>query len=270
MNRILLTTLALLLLALPAQAQDEPEITRTVQAGFSYGKFEEMADSLDTSWGESVALMFSRPFVWDWRIDFGHAHKFDSDGTAFGTAYTRHFTSGLSASVGFGTGAIGIGDAKEQVILPKYRFDAGVGYGFLPERQLLAHLGYTHTESEGANSSDGLTLSANWYMNRWIVGGHYGHTVGQPGDTVSHSGGVSLTWSLWRKFDVGGGLSWGEVAYELEATPTNALVEYSSNGYFLGISHWLGEDWGYNLRLDRERTSFYRFNGFTLNVFKEW
>lgn len=256
MSRRLGLLLAVALLwAPPAAAQ----WTRSVDFGASYGEYD---GDLGVARGQFLNLLVSRPQVWDWRIGGGHAERFGAEGWGVGTSLTRHLPSGLNFTLGFGTGS---GD----VVLPEYRLDASVGFGVLPRRQLLLILGYTRIQSSGENKSDGVSLSANWYLGRWILGGNYLHDTGYPGRTVSRSGGVGLTYSMWRSWDLGAGLSFGDVSYIL-LSPGEARVDYATNGYYLGGSLWLGDDWGLNLRLDAERTSFYEFRGGTLSVFKEF
>lgn len=251
----LLITLAVFL----ATAAGAQELVRTVELGFSYGEYD---GDLGVSRGQSLGLLISRPYVWDWRIGVGRAHRFHTDGSAIGTSLTRHLPGGVSASLGFGRG-------KGGVVLSDYRFDASLGVGVLPRRQLLLNLGYTRNQSEGENYSDGVGLGASWYLGRWILGGHFLHDTGYPGKTISRSGGVSLTYSLWRKLDLGAGITFGKVSYTL-VSPGFAHVDYSANGSFAGVNWWAGERWGVNLRLDYGETDFYRFRGFTFGVFREW
>ncbi len=256
---IVFGTLLLLLTGSGAVRAQEREITRTLSAGFGYGEYD---GDLGVARGQSLGLLVSRPFVWDWRVNVGRAHRFDTDGWGVGTSITRHWPSSFNASLGFGKG-------EGSVVLADYRFDASVGIAVLPQRQLLLNLGYTRNQSAEENYSDGVRLSATWYRGRWIMGANYLHDTGYPGKTTSRSGGVGLTYSLWRLMDIGGGYNWGKVSYMLVG-PGQALVNYSARGFFLGGSRWFDDSWGINLRLDYGETDFYEFRGFNLGVFKEF
>jgi YaiO family outer membrane protein len=254
---VILGTLLLLVMGGSVRAQND--LTRTVDIGFGYGEYD---GTLGVARSQSLGLFVSRPYVWDWRINLGRAHRFHTDGWAVGTSFTRHLPRGFNVSVGVGRGSGG-------VVLADYRFDASVSAGLLPDRQLLLTLSYTRNQSAEVNYSDGVSLGASWYRGRWILGGHFLHDTGYPGKTISRSGGVSLTYSLWRLMDIGGGYTWGDVSYIL-LNPGEAHVNYSAEGYFLNASRWFGKDWGVNLRLDYGETDFYHFRGFNLGAFKEF
>ncbi len=251
------------LLALPGGAS--AELVRTLEIGGDYASLRD-AD-VDTlichANGQFARLMISQPYVWDWRIEAGRTSRFDEVSFGFGTSITRHLPRAWNFSLGVGTGT-------GEILAPEYRFDASVGKGLLHETPLILTLGYTRIQSRGENRSDGVGLGLQYYFTEhWILGGHYLYDMGHPGDTISRSGGVGLTYSVWRRTDIGVGATFGKVSYMLIGQG-QALVNYDSRGYNAGWSQWLSDDAGFNLRVDYGLWANIRTWGVTLSFFKEW
>lgn len=245
------------------QIQDqtlENPLTRIIEVGGDYGRY---SDDLGSGNSQFVRFSISKPDVYTWRFITGRAYRFQDEGYDIGASYTRYLPDGINLSLGFSAGT-------GEVISPEYRVDISIGMAFLKKDNLLASVGYTRTQSKAENRSDGLGLGLTYYVDdHWILGASGRYDIGQPGETVSTSGGLGITYGVYRKRYIGAAIEFGDVSYLLVG-PSEALVDYNSTAYKLYFSHYQTPSVGLHLRLDYENTSYYELVGGSITLFKEW
>ncbi len=235
-------------------------LTRVVEVGGEYGHYW---DDLGNANSQFLRFSMAKPNVYAWRFETGRVYRFEDEGYNVGASYTRHLPDAVSLSLGISTGT---GD----VVSPEYRVDVSIGRAFLKEDNLLASIGYTRTQSKVENRSDGFGLGLTHYVDdHWILGASGRYDIGQPGETISTSGGLGVTYGVYRKRYLGAAIEFGDVSYLLVGAG-EALVDYSSTSCKVYFSHYQTPTGGIHLRLDYEHTSFYELVGGSLTLFKEW
>ena len=238
----------------------ENPLTRVIEVGGDYGRY---SDDMGSANSQFLRFSITKPDVYTWRFVTGRAYRFKDEGYDIGASYTRYLPDGVSLSLGFSTGT-------GEVISPDYRVDASIGMAFLKKDNLLASVGYTRTQSKAENRSDGFGLGLTYHVDdHWILGASGRYDIGQPGETVSTSGGLGITYGVYRKRYIGAAIEFGDVSYLLVG-PGEALVDYNSTTYKLYFSHYQTPSVGFHLRLDYERNSSYELVGGSITLFKEW
>ncbi|KPL17958.1 MAG: hypothetical protein AMJ92_10185 [candidate division Zixibacteria bacterium SM23_81] len=238
----------------------EVPLTRVIEVGGDYGHY---SDDLGSTNSQFLRFSIAKPDVYTWRFVTGRAYRFKDEAFDIGVSYTRYLPDGISLSLGISTGT-------GEVISPEYRVDASIGMAFLEKDNLLASVGYTRSQSKAENRSDGVGLGLTYYMDdHWILSASGRYDIGQPGETVSTSGGLGITYGVYRKRYIGAAVEFGDVSYLLIG-PSEVLVDYNSTTYKLYFSHYQTPSVGFHLRLDYERNSFYDLVGGSITLFKEW
>jgi YaiO family outer membrane protein len=256
----------LLLLVLPAAvAADEPEAeekksdwVKTIEVGAGYIDF---SDDYEDGNGQFVRFTLDKPWKHLFRVEVGQAERFDLDGTGFGLFYQYTFPSRISVSVG----AAG-GSGK---LSPEHRFDAGVTFPLLAEKNLLLQLGFKDEKSRFENSAQGVSLGTVYYFGQWMATGNVRYDRGDPGDTDSWGTGASLTWYIYKKLYLGAGIDYGETSYVIVG-PGQVEVDLKGRSYNLGVSYWINDHSGLNARLDYGSNSIYSGWGTQVSYFWQW
>ena len=239
-----------------AQSADQAPLVQSITGGAGYSEFTR-------GHGDAYHLFASysveRPLDWRWRFDVGTQSRFDEGSFDVGAAFTKYLWGETTLTLGAGTGT---GD----YIAPKYRLDASLAQ---PIGIALLRLGYTREQSKDEKYRDGFAVGLERWFPHWILSAHWRYDIGHPGDTISRALGFGLTYFTWETFSIGVSAEFGEVSY-MQVGPSNFLVNYDSESYQLGISHWLTPDSGLNFRLDYAETDFYDVTGLELSFFKRW
>lgn len=238
----------------PASTPAKSDLVKALEVGGGLGWY---SDDLGRADGEFVRFSLSRPYDFGVTLDVGRQARFGETSVGGGISYTKDFPGDRSISVGLGGG--------EGNLAPRYRFDVSARQALF---DVIFSAGYTRIQSKGDNRSDGFAVGATRWFAQWIAGGYVRQDYGYPGRTKSTGAGVGLTWYVWRRIYIGGGVDWGNVSYQV--LPGRVLVDYESVGYNLGFSRWFNGNSGVNLRVDYGETSFYETGGFTVSVFREW
>jgi YaiO family outer membrane protein len=241
--------------AVLAAATEMPPLVRSVEAGGAWGHYTEGYGDAN---GQFVRGALWRPDRWAWRVEVGRSERFGDRSLDGGASYARWFGR-TSATLGASSGT-------GEFIAHRYRLDASVSR---PLAGVVTTLGYTRIQSKGDNRSDGLGLSLVRYTPHWVLNAQGRYDLGQPGNTRSTSGGVGISYVVWRRTSFGVGYDVGDVSYQLVAAG-NALVDYHSTGFNAGFSQWFDGHWGLNLRAEYGDTPFYTVRGATLSIFREW
>jgi len=232
-----------------------PPLTRSIEAGGAWGHHTEGYGDAN---GQFLRLGLGRAERWAWRAEAGRSARFDDESLDGGFSYAHWFgRTSLTLGVSSGTG---------DFIANRYRLDAAVSR---PLAGVVTTLGYTRIQSKGDNRSDGVGLSLVRYTPHWVFSAQGRLDLGQPGATQSASGGVGLSYVVWRRMSIGVGYDVGDVSYQLVGAGV-ALVDYRSTGFNLGFSQWFGARWGLNARADYGETPFYTVRGASLGIFREW
>jgi YaiO family outer membrane protein len=232
-----------------------PPLTRSVEAGGAWGRYTEDYGDAD---GQFLRCGLRREERWAWRAEAGRSARFHDESLDGGLSYSHWFgRTSLTLGLSSGTG---------DFIANRYRLDAAVSR---PLAGIVTTLGYTRIQSKGDNRSDGVGLSLVRYTPHWIYSAQGRLDLGQPGATHSTSGGVGLSYIVWRRMSVGVGYDVGNVSYQLVG-PGEVLVDYRSSGFNLGYSQWFAAGWGLNAKVDYGDTPFYLVRGASLGIFREW
>ncbi len=238
-----------------AGEDDRPPLAYSVEGGLALASYYS-----DFAHSEFVTLSISRPYSYQWRFSASLDHRFDDAGLGVGGAYTRYWSSGLFVSGGLSTGT-------GKSIHPEYQIGIAAGRPVLADKSMILSLSYLHTNSKGTNYAHGLGLGFTWYARgHWILGGWGRCDLSYPGATTSLSGGLGVTYAVWRQTYMGAGLDYGDVAYIL--APGRALVEYSAVAYNVFFARYLTPSLGFSARLDY--ATIYDGGGLTLRLFKDW
>ena len=254
--RSALAVAALLAIApIAAAAADLPPLTRSVEVGGGWGHYTEGYGDAN---GQVVRLGLWREDRWAWHAEVGRSARFGDKSLDGGLSYAHWFgRTSVTLGASSGTG---------RFIADRYRLDASVSR---PLAGVIASVGYTRIQSKGVNRSDGVGVSLVRYTPHWVYSAQGRFDLGQPGATRSASGGVGLSYVVWRRLSVGIGYDVGRVSYQLVG-PGVALVDYRSSGVNLGYSQWFGAHWGLNTRVDYGDTPFYTVRGAAASLFREW
>jgi YaiO family outer membrane protein len=232
-----------------------PPLTRSIEVGGAWGRYTEGYGDAD---GQFLRCGLRREEQWAWRAEAGRSARFHDESLDGGLSYSHWFgPTSLTLGVSSGTG---------DFIANRYRLDAAVSR---PLAGVVTTLGYTRIQSKGDNRSDGVGLSLVRYTPHWIYSAQGRLDLGQPGATHSASGGLGLSYVVWRRMSVGVGYDVGNVSYQLVG-PGEVLVDYRSSGFNLGFSQWFGAGWGLNAKVDYGDTPFYIVRGASLGIFREW
>lgn len=234
----------------------ENPLERYVEVGAGYGKYTE---DYGTANGQFVRLGWTRPQKYSWRLDLGRERRFNETSLGIGASFTRYLPKDASVTIGAGTGT---GD----VLAPEYRIGISASRPFFG---VIFTLGYDRNQSKAENRSDGVVLGMQRWFPHWIVDAWGRYDRGYPGDTETTSGGIGITYYVWKKLYIGVGAEFGDVSYLL-VEPDEAQVDYHAEGYNLGCSYWLNSRSGLNFRLGYGDAGFYRVKGATLSYFREW
>ena len=255
-RRAAILTAILLAAALGANtAWGAPPLTHSIEVGGAWGHYTEGYGDAD---GQFLRYGLRREEQWAWRAEAGRSARFDDQSLDGGLSYSHWFgRTSLTLGVSSGTG---------DFIANRYRLDAAVTR---PLAGVVTTLGYTRIQSKGDNRSDGVGLSLVRYTPHWVYSAQGRLDLGQPGATHSASGGVGLSYVVWRRMSVGIGYDVGDVSYQVVGAGV-ALVDYRSTGFNLGFSQWFGAQWGLNAKVDYGETPFYTVRGASLGVFREW
>jgi YaiO family outer membrane protein len=196
-------------------------------------------------------------------FDGGRVEHYGEEAWGYGLAFRYQLPHGwwLGAGAGTGTG---------QVIFPEYRVDATLGHAFLRDDNLHVSASYTHEQSKVENSYDRIALGARWWTGpHWIVGGHFNYDIGQPGDTITKSGGLGVTWYTWLERYIGGTIFYGDINYT-QIGPTDFLVGYTEAAVRVNYAEYFNPRSGLEVIFDAATNEFYDVYGLTLAFFIEW
>lgn len=241
-------------------AETQAPIVRYVEAG---GEFTHFTNDYGNGNSQFMAYSISRENNYLLRFDWGRAARFGDQGLGFGASFTDYLADGWFVGCGVSTGS---GEA----IFPRYRLDASIGRGFLREDNLQITAAYIRQQSKGENYFDRYAAALTWYAGaHWILGAHFNYDVGQPGDTITRSGGVGAMVGTWQVRYVGAAVEFGDINYT-QIGPDNYLVDYEQILVKAYYTEYFGPKAGMNLRLDWGSNDFYELYGVSLSFFKEW
>jgi YaiO family outer membrane protein len=149
---------------------------------------------------------------------------------------------------------------------PRLRMDLS-GYLNVPMVDgLVVSTGITHLPEQSGASADIFSLGAIYY-GKIILTGSLNYNVARPGNIISLAGQTGIMYGWQGKYWIGGGVSFGRVAYQsVSDIPFN--VRYRSNGANIFYNKWIGKNWGINNRLDYlNQMGFYKLIGLTTSLF---
>ena len=243
-----------------AEGDAPPPHTKYIEGGADFTHF---TNDVGNGNNQFITFSMSREWAYMLRFDLGRAQRFGDEGVGIGAVFNSYFAKSWSTGIGVSTGS-------GKFIFPRYRLDVSLGYTFLPAGNLRATIGYVTEQSKGDNSYDRIAGSLTWYAGaHWIVGGYFNYDIGQPGDTITKSGGAGVTWYTWQERYIGATVEYGDVNYT-QVGVTDFLVAYEQVWVRANYSEYFNPTFGLNLRADWGTNKFYDFYGISASVFKTW
>jgi len=229
------------------------EVVHSIEIGGGWARY---LDGDEDANGEFLRLSRSVAAEYDLRLDLGRQQRFGATTWGIGASVKRFLDSGADVTLGLAT--------STGELAPELSASLSVGRPLLG---LGARLGVAHSEWEEDARTDELFAGLERWFAHWIVGGSLHWYRNEPGPETTWGGGVGVTWYTWRRTYVGVGADFGNVRYRLTGTG-GELVEYESRGYYAGISRWLDDRSGINVRLDYGDPP--EVVGLTASWFREW
>jgi YaiO family outer membrane protein len=243
----------------------EPEepgvpLTKYVEVGIGYSYFtNDVGEGND----QFAAFILAREQSWQLRLDGGRAERWGDSGYGIGAMFTKYLASRWSVAAGANTGS-------GEFIFPEYRVSAMVGVALLKERNLQVTLGYVHDQSKGENYFDRIAASATWYSgSHWIYGGYFNYDIGEPGTTITASGGLGATWFNWQKRYIGFLVEYGDINYT-QVGATDFLVGYEQFLIRGTFSEYFDPTMGINVRAEYATNEIWDMYAVAVSLFKSW
>lgn len=189
---------------------------------------------------------------------FGETGYFGSIGL------THSFTSNLYTNTYVGSSVGGL-------FMPKFRFDELVNYKLLPEKQLVANLGFGYDKAKTSNSDERYIAGATYYFQQLplIVQGGAEFTNAHPGSILAKTYNLAVTEGREKEHYITVRAEIGREAYEIINTQT-ALFDFPVHLYSGTWRQWIGMNWGFNFNFERELNPYYNRNGATLGFFVDF
>lgn len=197
-----------------------------------------------------------------WNATIQHQEAFHDQGMYFGVGNTHTFNEDWYSDVGVGFGT-------DAVFLNRLRLDALLNRRWLPKRNLITTIGYSHYRSESPYRGNGLLASVSYYFDApWIVQAGIRGDIGDPGSLFGYSAYAALTHGYYKRYFITGRVGWGREAYQIVGNSVD--TEFNSQTLGLNWRQWLGDDWGYNLAGEYYHQPAYHRTGGVVSVFKEF
>jgi YaiO family outer membrane protein len=214
--------------------------------------------NLNEADGQSLRLSLGKYNRYRWVFDFGRQHRFGESSVGGGVTYFRTFHRDVTLSLGGGSGT--------GVLSPQY----SLGFSIMKSLGgVVTSVGYQRSQSKVENASDSFSLGFTRWQSHWIINTSTRLDVGHPGNTVSPGIGMGLTYYVYRKTYLSAGADFSRVSY-MVVSKTQTLVNYSAQGFNVGLSQWIKRRTGINVRYNYGHATFYKTWGITFSIFQEW
>ncbi|GKS90641.1 YaiO family outer membrane beta-barrel protein [Acidovorax sp. SUPP2539] len=189
--------------------------------------------------------------------------RFGVGGTYLGVGDTYRFDEDW-----YGSATLGAGDGA--FYLPKYRVDATLNRKFLADRRLVGTLGAGYYRAPDGHSDRSVLLGATYYFEApWIVEGGVRFNESAPGSVNTRQHFVALTWGRAKADLVTARVGWGGEGY-LATGPATQLVNFTSREASIAWRHWIGQNTGLLLAVNRYSNPLYRRAGATVGLFHDF
>jgi len=193
-------------------------------------------------------------------LELDHQSRFGESGFFGNIGLTHTFNSNLYTNAYVGSSVGG-------VFLPKFRFDGFVNYKLLPEKQLVANLGFGYDEAKTPNSAKRFIAGATYYFSLpFIVQGGTEFTLADPGSVLATTYNLAITEGREGRHYITARAQLGREAYEIVNADTT-LFDFPIHQYEFTWRQWIGPGWGVNFDFQRELNPYYNRNGATLGLF---
>jgi len=189
--------------------------------------------------------------------------RFGDSGYFGSLGLTHSFTSNLYTNAYVGSSVGGI-------FLPKFRFDGFVNYKLLPEKQLVANIGFGYDKAKTPNSAERYMVGATYYFNLpLIIQGGAEFTHANPGAILAKTYNLAVTEGREKEHYITVRAELGREAYEI-VNVGNTLFNFPVHMYSGTWRQWIGANWGFNFVFERELNPYYNRNGATLGFFVDF
>jgi hypothetical protein len=241
----------------PASAADAPSdadtpLIRTVEVGGAHGRYTETDERSNA---EFLRMSWARPSTWDLRVDAGRQERFGATTYGGGVIYGLHVAPRTRVAFGMA------GSTGE--LSPLFSTSVSVTH---PWMGLGLTAGAAHSEWEGDARTEELSVGIVRWLPHVILGGGLRYYFADPGDNTV-AGGIGATYYIWRKTYVGVGYDAGDLQLSFTGKG-DEILDSSSRGFNIGLSQWIDDKSGVNLRWDTGRPP--EVWGVTASWFREW
>ena len=160
-----------------------------------------------------------------------------------------------------------VGSSVGGLFLPKFRFDGIANYKLLPEKQLVANIGFGYDKSKTQNSAERYMVGGTYYFNfPIIIQGGAEFTHANPGSIFATTYNLAVTEGREKSHYITVRAELGREAYEI-INGNASLFNFPIHQYSGTWRQWIGMNWGFNFNFQRELNPYYNRNGATLGFF---
>jgi YaiO family outer membrane protein len=167
-------------------------------------------------------------------------------------------------------GDVFLGGSSRCFFLPKYRTDAFIHRKLLPNKQLIATVGFGYDRAKDIHSAYRLYTEGSYYLkSAWVLQGGVNWNRSMPGAVLGHTQYFAVTEGHEKQHYIALRGEYGREAYQL-VSPQTVLVNFALRDVSATWRQWLSPTWGFNLSLEHYSNPLYRRMGGTLGFFLEF
>lgn len=196
-------------------------------------------------------------------LEANRQDRFGESGYFGSVGITHSFTQNLYANAYVGSSVGGL-------FLPKFRFDGFVNYKLLPEKQLVANIGFGYDKSKTLNTAERYIVGGTYYFNfPIIIQGGAEFTHANPGSILATTYNLAVTEGREKSHYITVRAELGREAYEI-VNGSTTLFDFPIHQYSGTWRQWIGMNWGFNFNYQRELNPYYNRNGATIGFFVDF
>ncbi|MYN02324.1 YaiO family outer membrane beta-barrel protein [Pseudoduganella sp. DS3] len=199
-----------------------------------------------------------------WNADLVNARQFGAHGKLAVAGVTHVFNDDWYGSLGASYGS--------SFFYPKGRADAVLNRKLGAARNVVATLGLTAVNARDGHRDRSVLVGLSWYLpNALVLQGGMRINRSDPGGVMANAKYVAATWGYNKQQYIAVRYDQGEEAYQyIGAGVTDLLVNFRSNVASATWRKWLGQDYGFQLRVEAYHNPYYNRRGMEAALFKEF
>lgn len=194
------------------------------------------------------------------QTELASTRRFNESGTYIGLSDTV-----IIRPEWFGTLSVGAGSGASY--LPRYRIDGFINRKLLADKNLIGTLGVGYYRAPDGHVDHNFSLGGTYYFSQpWILQAEVKFNTSNPGKVNTRQQFVALTWGHDKKTQITGRYAWGTEGYQSIGAGAS-LVDFRSRQASIAVRHWINENWGVSVNLERYKNPTYQRNGVNLGLF---